>query len=115
MRPPLSLPCPLPEFLTEAEDGDIVLAGHRIGLHHLVERYNEGFSPEMLVCQYPSLPLSLVHRVLAFYLDQRVEVDRYLAAYLQDLHQQEATANRINLTELRARLQQISAPVATAH
>ena len=115
MSPAMSLKCPLPDFLTEADDGDIVLTDHRIGLHHLLEKYNAGFSPEMLVCQYPSLPLSLVHRVIAFYLDQRTEVDHYLAAYRQDLRQQEATANRVNLAELRDRLQQMSGPVATAN
>ena len=115
MTPSMTLKCPLPDFLTKAEDGDIVLTDHRIGLHHLVEKYHAGFSPEMLVCQYPSLSLSLVHRVIAFYLDHRPEVDLYLAAYLQDLRHQGATANRVNLTELRERLQQMSGPVATAH
>jgi hypothetical protein len=40
----------LPEFLTQSEAGEIRLAGHRIGLFHVVRRYNEGYSPEMLGC-----------------------------------------------------------------
>jgi hypothetical protein len=39
----------LPEFLTDA-GGEIVLSGHRIGLYHVVQRYNEGDSAEMLAC-----------------------------------------------------------------
>ena len=36
----------LPEFLHIA-DGEIRIVGHRIGLHHVVKAYNEGYSAEM--------------------------------------------------------------------
>src|ERR1700680_298568 len=68
----------LPDFLAKDGVGEIRLTGHRIGLFHLVHYYNEGFSPEMLVCQYPTLPLALVHKVIAFYLENRAEVDSYI-------------------------------------
>lgn len=35
-------PVQLPEFLTQAQDGEIRLTGHCIGLYHLVQHYNEG-------------------------------------------------------------------------
>ena len=38
----------LPDFLTRDEDGFIHVAGHRIGLEHVIHYYNEGYSPEML-------------------------------------------------------------------
>ena len=42
----------LPDFLCD-DDGEIRLRGHRIGLYHVVARYNEGYSAEMLACQFP--------------------------------------------------------------
>ena len=44
----------LPEFLVDHPDGEIRLTGHRISLYHVVSFYNEGFSPEMLVGQFPT-------------------------------------------------------------
>jgi hypothetical protein len=44
----------LPAFLTQLQDGDIRLTGHRIGLYHLVRHYNEGESAEMLAAPYPT-------------------------------------------------------------
>jgi uncharacterized protein (DUF433 family) len=53
---------------------------HRIGLYHLIQHYNEGESAEMLAWRYPTVPLALVHKVLAFYLENQSEVDAYVAA-----------------------------------
>jgi hypothetical protein len=58
----------LPSFLEQDSDGFVHVAGHRIGLQHLVHYYNEGFSPETLACEYPSLSLAEIHKVIAFYL-----------------------------------------------
>jgi uncharacterized protein (DUF433 family) len=71
----------LPEFLVDHPDGEIRLTGHRIGLYHVVFFYNEGYSPEMLVGQFPTLPLALVHKVIAFYLENQAVVDAYIAKY----------------------------------
>ncbi len=43
----------LPEFLTEDAFGSIRLSGHRIALEHFVYFDNQGFSPEMLLGQFP--------------------------------------------------------------
>jgi hypothetical protein len=34
----------------------------------------------MLHCEYPTLPLALIHQVIAFYLENRADVDEYVAA-----------------------------------
>ena len=70
----------LPDFLTRNRHGEIRLTGHRIGLLHMVDRYNQGFSPEAILCDYPSLSLALIHKVIAFYLDNQAEVDSYVTA-----------------------------------
>lgn len=70
----------LPEFLTETPDGEVLLSGHRIDLYHVLHYYNDGYSPEMLAGQYPTLPLAVIHKVIAFYLENRDDVGAYLAS-----------------------------------
>jgi uncharacterized protein (DUF433 family) len=95
-----------PDFLTQHPDGEITLTGHRIGLYHIVELYLEGYSPEMLVYQYPTVPLALIHKVIAYYLENRAEVDSYVAAYRDELgRQQAANSRRIDVAGLRQRLE----------
>src|SRR5262249_27425669 len=65
----------LPGFLVQDPDGFIRLAGYRIGLHHVVRLYNEGYSPEMLLGEFPTLTLASIHEVIAFYLENAAEVD----------------------------------------
>jgi len=98
----------LPDFLTQDASGEIRITGHRIGLFHLVHYYNEGYSPEMLVCQYPTLPLALVHKVIAFYLENLAEVDAYVTSCQDELSRQRAAnPRRIDEVALRRRLEAI--------
>jgi uncharacterized protein (DUF433 family) len=94
----------IPDFLTENK-GEILLRGHRVGLFHVVTRYNDGFSAEMIVCQYPTLPLALIHKVIAFYLENRQEVDAYVQncdASLEEFRRKDA--RKIDFAALRARM-----------
>lgn len=93
----------LPNFLTE-RCGEITFVGHRIGLEHLVDAYNEGDSAEMLASRYPTLSLSLVHRAIAFYLDNQVEVDAYVTHCAQDIARDRARGKQVDLSSLRQRL-----------
>lgn len=93
----------LPDFLFES-DGEIRFTGHRIGLEHLVDAYNEGDSAEMLASRYPTLSLSLVHRAIAFYLDNQDEVDAYVTCCAGDLARQRAHGRIVDLSALRQRL-----------
>jgi uncharacterized protein (DUF433 family) len=68
----------LPDFLAQDDHGYIHLAGHRIGLRHVVELYCDGYTPELLHEHFPTLPLALVHKVIAFYLENQAEVDAYV-------------------------------------
>jgi uncharacterized protein (DUF433 family) len=70
----------LPDFLTLGTMGEIRVTGHRIDLYLLAQKYNEGRTTEMLHCEYPTLPLALLHKVIAFYLENRADVDEYVAA-----------------------------------
>src|SRR5580658_9890798 len=69
----------LPEFLTRHEKGEIRLTGHRIDLFHMISHYNQGYSAEMLLDQYPTLNLPLIQKVIAFYGNNPADVDAYVA------------------------------------
>lgn len=100
----------LPDFLSREPGGFVRLTGHRIGLHHVVRSYNEGFSPEMILGEYPTLPLALIHKVIAFYLENQTEVDSYMAAEEQATAAQRAAAvPGPSLQELRQRMRKLRA------
>ncbi len=99
----------LPEFVTQDSDGYLHLAGHRIGLHDVVFYYREGYSPEMLLAEFPTLNLSVIHKVLGFYLESQSEIDSYVAKCEAELEQQRSTVVAgPSCTELRLRLQSMT-------
>jgi uncharacterized protein (DUF433 family) len=96
----------LPDFITQDPDGFLRLSGHRIGLHHVVRLYQDGYTPELLAEYYPTLPLALVHKVIAFYLENRVEVDGYVAREQADFERRAAAPQPgPGLAELQRRLE----------
>ncbi len=95
----------LPDFLTRDERGSIRLVGHRLGLAHLLYYYNEGYSPEMLWCEYPGVPLPMMYKVIAFYLENQAEVDAYLVRCKDEIEQQRRRpAPGPTVAEMRQRL-----------
>jgi uncharacterized protein (DUF433 family) len=99
----------LPDFLTRDPDGYVRLTGHRVGLKDVIPLYNEGFSVEMLAGQFPTLPLALLHKVVAFYLERQQDCDAYLRFEQDAVLRQRADATGPTLAELRARLQRARA------
>src|SRR5262249_28037017 len=96
----------LPDFLTQEPDGFIHITGHRIGLTNIVHYYNEGFSAEMLLCEFPTLSLVLIHKTIAFYLENRDEVDAHAAQGQEEIERQRATGKHApSMAELRRRLE----------
>jgi uncharacterized protein (DUF433 family) len=80
----------LPSFLTQDEYGEIRLTGHRIGLYTLVRCYKEGMTPEQMVLEFDTLSLDQIRKVIAFYEQNRAEVEPYFEAYRLELERQEA-------------------------
>ena len=96
----------LPDCLHWHPDGEIRLVGHRIGLYHFIYYYNQGFTAEMILCQFPTLDLAAIHKVIAFYLDHRDEVDRYVAHYQAELdHLRGVGPHAPSVAELRKQLE----------
>lgn len=95
----------LPDFLTTNADGFIRFTGHRIGYHHVVARFNEGCSAEMLWEEFPTLPLAMIYKVIAFHLEHLIESNAHVAECHEEITQQAGEpAATPNLTELRRRL-----------
>ncbi len=95
----------LPDYLTTNADGFIRFTGHRIGYHHVVARFNEGCSAEMLWEEFPTLPLATIYKVIAFHLEHLADSNAHVAQCHAAVKQQAAEpATTPNLTELRRRL-----------
>ncbi len=95
----------LPDFLSADPDGFIRVAGHRIGYHHVVARFNEGCSAEMLWEEFPTLPLATIYKLIAFHLEDQTASNAYVAQCHEDVRQQaESPSSTPNLAELRQRL-----------
>ena len=95
----------LPDYLTQDDGGHIHVTDHRVGLQDLVYYYNEGHSAEALLDMFPTLTLALIHKLIAFYLEHRVDVDAYVARGEAEMAQQRAAAaSGPDLNELRRRL-----------
>jgi uncharacterized protein (DUF433 family) len=96
----------LADFLAQDRYGYIHLAGHRIGLRHVVELYNEGYTPEMLHDHFPTLSLALIHEVLAFYFENQADVDAYIRQSREAIERQIAALPQgPDAAELRRRME----------
>ena len=58
---------------------DIRLKGHRIGIDDVLRYYLEGYTPEEIAANLPSLSPEQIHATITYYLHNRAEVDAYLA------------------------------------
>jgi uncharacterized protein (DUF433 family) len=80
----------LPPFLIDHPDGEIRLVGHRINLYTIVRCYKEGMTPERMVLEFDTLSLDEIRKVVAFYEQNRAEVEPYIEAYRAELDRQYA-------------------------
>jgi uncharacterized protein (DUF433 family) len=100
----------LPDFLTEVPFGEIRLTGHRIGLFHIIHDYNAGYSPERLHEEFPTLPLELINKVLAFYRENKAEVDAYVARCLEEMERNRREGIRVDIEDLKRRARAMGWP-----
>ena len=95
-----------PDFITRDPDGYIHLSGHRIGIQDVAYFYNEGYSAEMLLGQFPTLSLALIHKAIAYYLENKNEIDGYMARCDAEMEELRAKARRgPDIVELRRRME----------
>ena len=97
----------LPDFLTQDRYGFIHLVGHRIGLNHVLDRYNEGYTPQRLKDHLPTLSQAEIYAAIGFYFANKAEVDAYLKENRDELARQAAAAPRgPTAAELRRRMEE---------
>ena len=82
----------LPDFLAQDKYGYVHIAGHRVGLVDIVTFYGQGDSPEMLHARFPTIALPIVHKVIAYYLENQGAVDEYCAVHAEEMARQRAQA-----------------------
>ncbi|ETW94182.1 MAG: hypothetical protein ETSY1_35955 [Candidatus Entotheonella factor] len=65
--------------MTVDRDGVIRVGETRVRLATVIFAFNEGCTPEDIVSQYPTLRLADVYAVIAYYLNDKAEIDDYIA------------------------------------
>jgi uncharacterized protein (DUF433 family) len=71
----------------EARDGGLFVAGTRVSLDSVVIRFQDGASPEKIAELFPTLRLSQVYGVIAYYLENDKAIGDYIAAGERELEQ----------------------------
>jgi uncharacterized protein (DUF433 family) len=65
--------------LTKTEAGVLRVGNSRVSLDTVIVAFSQGATPEQIVEDYDSLDLSEVYAVISYYLQNREEVEDYLA------------------------------------
>ena len=96
----------LPDFLESDAQGVIRVRGHRLRLIDLAEQYEEGHSAEGICEYYDALTLPLVHKLIAFYLENQESIEPLISADRSAFNSLDSrTAAGPTLLELRRRYQ----------
>jgi uncharacterized protein (DUF433 family) len=98
----------LTDYLDIQAPDVIRLKGHRLGLEHIVERYQEGYTPEQMALEYPGVSLEQLYGVIAYYLHHQAEVD----AYIKRIDAEADARRQAWATQLPAPSQQVRAALA---
>lgn len=87
-------------------DGSIRIGQTRILLELVIRAYLRGGSAEGIVDSYPSLGIDEVYAVIAYYLQNKSEVDAYLENYQKESEaiQKKLEAIQPDLADFRTRL-----------
>ncbi|MDZ8054948.1 MAG: DUF433 domain-containing protein [Aulosira sp. ZfuVER01] len=85
----------LEDYFDFISPDDIRIKGHRIGIDNVLDYYLEGYSPEEIVANLPTLTLEQIHATITFYLHNRTQIDAYLLrlASWREQRYQESVAN----------------------
>ncbi|WP_089722328.1 DUF433 domain-containing protein [Candidatus Entotheonella palauensis] len=80
------------------------ITGSRVSLDSVVYAYWDGLSPEAIAEEFPSLGAEYVYGAIAFYLQNKTEIDRYLEQQAQQwmaLEQSSAAQHQPLLDRIR--------------
>jgi uncharacterized protein (DUF433 family) len=57
---------------------DIRLKGHRVGIDTVLSYYLEGYTPEEIAANLPTINLEKIYATITYYLHNRTQIDTYL-------------------------------------
>lgn len=102
----LALPTALDVPLYQDESGAIRIRNTRVHLYLVIRAFLRGETPESIVQMYTTLSLRDVYAVITHYLDNRADVDAYLADVetKSTALRQQIEASQPPMTEIRERL-----------
>jgi uncharacterized protein (DUF433 family) len=85
----------LEDYFEFLDPDDIRIKGHRIGIDDVIDYYLQGFTPEQILEELPSLNLEKIHATITYYLHNRAEIDASMLrlARWREQRYQEAAAN----------------------
>lgn len=63
---------------------DIRIKGHRIGIEDVLNYYLEGYTPEEINTNLPTLSLEKIHATINYYLHNRKQINAYLMRLTED-------------------------------
>ena len=66
---------------------DIRIKGHRIGIDDVIRYYLDGYSPEQIQTELPSLNLEKIYATITYYLQNRTEIDTYMSRLAREREQ----------------------------
>ncbi|BAY18814.1 hypothetical protein NIES21_46680 [Anabaenopsis circularis NIES-21] len=98
----------LEDYFDFLSPDDIRLKGHRIGIDNVLEYYLEGYTPEEIITNLPSLNLEQIHATITYYLHNRTQIDAYLSR-LAKWREQRYQASLANPSPLAQRLRILKA------
>lgn len=98
------------DFISE---NDIRLKGHRLGIEDILFYFVDGYSPEEIQSQLPTLSLKEIYATITYYLYNSTEVQAYLAR-LESRREQRYQERMANPSPVAERLRQLKAKQATA-
>lgn len=102
----ISTPSTLSVPLRTDVEGAIRIGKTRVLLEIVIDAFQRGETPEGIVQSFPSLKLQEVYAVIAYYLQNRVDVDAYVKRIKAEGEalRREIEAKQSDMTELRERL-----------
>jgi uncharacterized protein (DUF433 family) len=92
-------------YATKTAEGGWRVTGTRVSLDSVIHAYWNGSSPEQIASDYPTLSLEQVRGAIAFYLQNKEEMDRYMAeqaARWEQFRKESEEKNASLLQRLRA-------------
>ncbi|MEG3842648.1 DUF433 domain-containing protein [Microcoleus sp. herbarium14] len=68
----------LEDYFEFLDPDDIRIKGHRIGIDDVIKYYLDGYSPDQILEELPTLNLEKIYATLTYYLQNRRQMDAYM-------------------------------------